>query len=102
MNPEGPLEAQTRRKRANLGWVAQGACLLLGAVGFLAEQAGWVRVESSWLYAALLALMGAAWLLEGVIDRRRSRTTLAERDAAYEPPPSSSAGSSTDRDGGGR
>ena len=70
------------RKRANLGWAIQGACLLVFAAGFLAEQAGWIRFESSWIYAALLAVMGAAWILEGMIDRRISRVNEAEPGAA--------------------
>ena len=70
------------RKRANLGWAIQGVCLLVFAAGFLAEQAGWIRFESSWIYAALLAVMGAAWILEGTIDRRLSRAKEAEPDAA--------------------
>ncbi len=71
-----------RRKQANLGWAIQGACLLLFAAGFLAEQAGWIRFESSWIYAALLGVMGAAWILEGTIDRRLSRAKETESDAA--------------------
>ena len=51
------------------------------AAGFLAEQAGWIRFESSWIYAALLAVMGAAWILEGTIDRRLSRAKEVEPSA---------------------
>ena len=94
-NPEDPLETQTRRKRANLGWVAQGACLLLLAVGFLAEQAGWVRFESSWLYPTLLAVMGGAWVLEGMIERRLSRQKRAEPSVAPSGGPAGSSGSSS-------
>ena len=74
-------ETQPHRRRGNLGWAIQGACLLLFAGGFLAEQAGWIRFESSWVYGALLAAMGAAWVLEGMIDRRRSIAKEAERGA---------------------
>jgi hypothetical protein len=69
------------RKRANLGWAIQGVCLLAFAAGFLAERAGWIRCESSGIYAALLAVTGAAWIMEGTIDRRPSRAKEAE-DAA--------------------
>jgi len=62
-----------RRQRTNLGWAIQGACLLVLVAGFLVEQAGWIRLESSWIYGALLAVMGAAWILEGMIDRIRLR-----------------------------
>ena len=79
--PTKVLESSACRKRANLGWAIQGACLLVLVVGFLAEQAGWIRFESSWIYAALLAVMGAAWIMEGTIDRRFSRAKEAE-DAA--------------------
>ena len=83
-----------RRKRANLGWAFQGACLLVFAAGFLAEQAGWIRFESSWIYAALLAVMGAAWILEGTIDRRLSRAKEAEPDAAPSGGPATQLGNS--------
>jgi hypothetical protein len=71
-------ETPPLRKRINLGWAIQGACLLLLAAGLLAEQAGWVRFESSWMYPALLAVMGGAWVLEGMIDRNLSRVKEAE------------------------
>ena len=77
-NREDIIETQARPKRAHLGWVAQGACLLLLAAVFLAEQAGWLRFESSWLYSALLAVMGGAWVLEGMLDRRLSCKKRAE------------------------
>ena len=75
-------ETMPRPKRANLGWAIQGVCLLLFAVGFLAEQQGWLRFEASWTYGALLAVMGAAWVLEGMIDRRLSRVKEAEPGAS--------------------
>ena len=83
-----------RRKRANLGWVIQGACLLVFVAGFLAEQAGWIQFESSWIYAALLGVMGAAWILEGIIDRRISRVNEAEPGAASNGGPATPVGNS--------
>jgi len=80
-------------KRANLGWAIQGGCLLVFAAGFLAGQAGWIRFESSWIYAALLAVMGAAWILEGTIDRRLSKAKEAE-DAAPNGGPATPVGNS--------
>src|SRR5512133_3028505 len=54
--------------RQTYPWCAiQGACLLLFGAGFLAEQTGWIRFDSK-VYAALLAVMGAAWVLEAVVD----------------------------------
>jgi hypothetical protein len=83
-----------RRKRANLGWAIQGVCLLGFAAGLLADQAGWIRFESSWIYGALLAVMGAAWILEGMIDRRLSRAREAEPNAAPNGGPATPVGNS--------
>lgn len=88
-----------RRQRANLGWAIQGACLLVLIVGFLAEQVGWIRFESSWIYAALLAVMGAAWILEGMIDRRISRVNEAEPGAAPNGGPATPVGNSGGSEG---
>ena len=88
-----------RRQRTNLGWAIQGACLLVFVVGFLAEQAGWIRFESSWIYAALLAVTGAAWILEGTIDRRLSRAKEAEPDAVPNGGPATPVGNSGGSEG---
>ena len=84
----------SRRQRTNLGWAIQGACLLVFVAGFLAEQAGWIRFESSRIYAALLGVMGAAWILEGIIDRRVSRVNEAEPGAASNCGPATPVGNS--------
>jgi hypothetical protein len=91
-----------RRKRTNLGWAIQGACLLLLAAGLLAEQADWVRFESSWVYPALLAVMGAAWVLEGMINRRPSKVKEAEQGAGPNSGPSKFLEDSKTIDGGHR
>ena len=81
-SPSEPPEAQTAPKRINVGWAIQVACLLLLAAGFLAEQAGWMGFERSWIFPILLAGWGGAFVLEGVIDRRLSPKRKAEPGAA--------------------
>ncbi len=83
-SPSEPPETPTAPKRINVGWAIQGACLLVLAAGWLAAQvdADWKGFESSWISGILLAVGGGAFLMEGVIERRRNPQRMVEPGAA--------------------
>ena len=93
-SPSEPPETQTAPKRINVGWAIQGACLLVLAAGWLAEQADGKGFESSWISGILLAVWGGAFLLEGVFERRRTPKRKAEPGAAPNAGPATPSGSS--------
>ena len=93
-SPSEPPEAQTAPKRINVGWAIQGACLLVLATGWLAEQVDGKDFESPWISGILLAVWGGAFLLEGVFERRRTPKRKAEPGAASNAGPTMPSGNS--------
>ena len=98
-SPSEPPEAQTAPKRtkvscANVGWAIEGAGLLLLAAGWLAEQAGWMRIEWSRIIPIFLVVQLVAVTIGLLPYAQTAPKRKAEPGAAPNAGPTTPSGSS--------